>query len=436
LDGESLSSANSRRFDVVVIGAGITGLSTAYHIKECDHGLSVLLVDRNAAAAQGDSAKSNACLRDTFTSEVNRLLASSTINFYRHVQSEIGVDVKLEMVGYLWLMTVHQFKRFEAVEQGMREQGVGFKIFEREQLADLIPDLVLDPSSEQGKVIGLQPVHKAVQGLNCGTIAAELITKFYEDEFRRLGGEFQFGTEVKTLGMGAKNGLGLPGEPYIWQNAVFSGVETNRGLIKADTIVIATAARTPILLDPLGIDSLVKPKKRQLFKIRSSTLERLLFAKGFNEENTIPVTILPKGEIYFRTVRGEKSFQIGAADYLGRPFTFEEEPMAEESYFTYNIYPILAEYFPCFGNLRPTTSWAGLYDVNSVDSTPIVDKIGNCVIATGMSGSGIMKADAVGRMASALCQGRTEAELFGGKRIEISRLGLANRAVGKEEFVL
>jgi glycine/D-amino acid oxidase-like deaminating enzyme len=100
----------------------------------------------------------------------------------------------------------------------------------------------------------------------------------------------------------------------------------------------------------------------------------------------------------------------GTKEDLGRPFAFEEEPMAEESYFTYNMYPILTEYFPCFNNLRPNNSWAGFYDINSVDSTPIVDKISNCIIATGMSRRGIMKADAVRRIATAAYQGTTPLE--------------------------
>lgn len=431
-----MTSQFSERFDAVIIGAGIVGLSAAYHIKEHDPNLCVLVLDRNAAPAQGDTSKSVAGVRNTFTSEVNRLLASSTIDFYKHIQSEVGYDINLEMIGYLWLMTDHQSKRFESIENEMRRQGVRLKVFEREQLAELIPDFVPNPSSDQSKIMRLGEVCKGVQGLDCGVVAPESVAKFYADEYIKLDGQFQFGTEVKRIRLEAKDDLGLPGEPYVWQEPIFAGVETNKGFIKADTIVIATGARTPILLDPLGFDCFIKAKKRQVFQVEGSALMRLLSVKGFNEENTLPLTILPKGGVYFRPVRGEKSFWIGAADDLGRPFAFEEEPMPEESYFTYNLYPILTEYFPCFKNLRPNNSWAGFYDINSIDSTPIVDKISNCIIATGMSGSGIMKADAVGRIATAVYMGRTEANLYGNKRISPSRIGLTNRAVGKEEFVL
>jgi len=429
-------SAESQHHDVLVVGAGVIGLSIAYHIKERNPDLSVLVLDRSAAAGQGDTAKSLAAVRDTFTSDVNRVLARSSIDFYKHVQNELRINLNLELIGYLWLFSEDNFKHFETIQGGMRKQGIRLRTFEREQLRDLIPDLVLDPASEQSKMIGLDPIFKGVQGLDCGTVSPELIAKFYEDEFRKLGGEFQFSTEAKGFRIEAKNRLDLPGEPYVWQEKVFRGVETNHGLLRADTLVIATGARTPSLLDPIGIDCLVKPKKRQVFQIRASALDRLLGTKGFNEQNTVPFIILPRGGVYFRPVRGERSFWAAAADDVGRAFEFEEEPIAEESYYMYNIYPIVSEYFPCFASLRPVNSWAGFYDINSLDSTPVIDRIDNCILAVGMSGSGIMKADAVGRFTAALYEGKEEATMFGDRKISTSLLGLTNRRVGKEEFVI
>ncbi len=423
-------------YDVLVVGAGVIGLSTAYHIKQNNPQLSILVIDRNAAPGQGDTAKSMAALRDTFTSDINRLLARSTIDFYRHVQSELGFNLNLDLVGYLWLLTKSQFDHYERIVKQMISQGIRLRVVERDELATQIPDLVLDPKSDQSKMVGLECVHKAVLGLDCGIVAPELIVKFYENEFMKLGGESQFGTEVKSLCLAAKNPLGIPGEPFAWQDKTFKELETSNGTLSADTIVVAAGIRAPMLLDPLGIDCLVKPKKNQIFQVRGERAERLLRTKGFNEENTIPFTILPKGEVYFRPVPGERSFWVAAAAGIGVPFRLDEEPIADDSFYTYNIYPILSEYFPCFADLRPVNSWAGFYDVNSLDSSPIIARISNCILVTGMSGSGIMKADAVGRMAAAIFEGKEEVRLFGDRKISTSQLGLTNRAVPKEEFVI
>jgi glycine/D-amino acid oxidase-like deaminating enzyme len=427
---------SSKHVDVLVVGAGVIGLSAAYHIKEANPGLSVLVIDRKATTAQGDTAKSMAAVRDTFTSAVNRLLAGSSIAFYKHVQSELGFQLNLELVGYLWLMTESEFGRFESIEAMMREERVRLRILEGEDVARMVPDLVLEPSSQQSKLIGLERIHKAVQALDCGTIAPELVAKFFENEFRKLGGEFQFGVEAKSLRLVAKSSLGFPGEPFVWQDKLIAGVETDQGPILADRTVVAAGARTPILFDPVGIDCHVKPKKRQVFQLRGDPVSRVLNSKGFNEQNTIPFTILPKGGICVKPVRAEKGFWITASDDVGRAFMFEEEPAPEEAYYTMNIYPILSEYFPCFANLRPANSWAGLYDVNSLDATPIIDKMNNCILITGMSGSGIMKADAVGRIAAAQFEDSEEATLYGGRSISTRRLRLTNRNIGGEQFVL
>jgi len=426
----------SKRYDVAVVGAGIVGLSSAYHIKQTNPDVSVLIIDRNAAAGQEDTAKSNAALRDTFTSAVNRTLARSTIDFYKHVQSELGFNLNLDMVGYLWLLGKRQVRDFETVEADMRRQGTRLRMYDVNELEALIPDLTIRPSSEQSKLMGLEGVEKGLFGMDCGTVASELIVKFYENELRRLDTEFEFHTEAKALQLGARKSLGVDGEPLLWQEKIFKQIETNKGPIAADTIVLSAGTRNPLLLDPVGVDCMIKPRKNQIFQIRAPSLQRLLHTKGFNEHETIPFTILPKGEVFLRPVPRENSVWISASAAFGHPFGLQEEPAAEEPYYIRHIYPVLSEYFPCFTNLRPTNMWAGFYDVNSLDGTPIVAKVENCIITTGMSGSGIMKADAVGRIAAALFNDRDEAMLYGNRSLPTAKVGLVNRAVEPEKFVL
>jgi glycine/D-amino acid oxidase-like deaminating enzyme len=424
------------RYDVLVVGAGIIGLSSAYHIKQTHPDLSVLIIERWAAAGQGDTAKSNAALRDTFTSTVNRTLARSTIEFYKHVQFDLAFNLNLDMVGYLWLLSQKQVKELDGVEAEMRRQGTKFRTYDANQLSAMIPDLITHPSSPQSTLMELESVEKGLFGIDCGTVAPELIVRFYESELKKLGAEFQFHTEAKSLQLAARKSLDLPGEPFGWQQKIFSEVETNQGPIRADTIVLCAGTRNPLLLDPVGVDCMVKPRKNQLFQLGGSSLHRLLSTKGFNEQATIPFTILPKGGVYFRPVQRENSVWASAHAGLGRPFELEEEPAPEEAYYTRQVSPVLSEYFPCFTNLRPANMWAGFYDVNSLDATPIVARVENCIITAGLSGSGIMKADAVGRIAAALHDDKDEAKLYGEHHISTALIGLVNRSVEQEKFVI
>jgi glycine/D-amino acid oxidase-like deaminating enzyme len=194
-------------------------------------------------------------------------------------------------------------------------------------------------------------------------------------------------------------------------------------------------------LDPVGIPSYVKAKKRQLFIVAASdqpSLEELLFAKGFSDTGFIPFTILPSGGVYLRGVPEEKSFWVGCADKVGRAYKYnmdDDDYNAERTYYEQSIYPVLNKYFPAFANLRPTNMWAGAYSY-SVDAIPLVYEHSGVIVVTGASGSGIMKADAIARMADALYRGETDTELHGGRTIPTTSLGLTHRKVERENVLI
>lgn len=58
------------------------------------------------------------------------------------------------------------------------------------------------------------------------------------------------------------------------------------------------------------------------------------------------------------------------------------------------------------------------------------------MVVGGASGSGIMKADAMGRIAAALYGGEEYAVLYGGEKFRVSDLGLRDRCVEPEKLVI
>lgn len=274
------------------------------------------------------------------------------------------------------------------------------------------------------------------KGVKCGTIAPELVARFYEKELQDLGARIMYNSEVTSLILEPVKGLGWPKEPLIWQDKRIKGVRTRKGNVYAKTTVVAAGRWANELLDKVGIDSRMKTKKRQIFQLSSPEIMSLLCTRGFNEYERLPFTILPKAGVYMRPVLAERGFWVGAADDLGRPFLFEEDPKPESDYFTYNVYPILSRYFSQFKDAKPNSMWAGEYDINTLDSNPCIFQQNALLVVAGLSGSGIMKADAVGRIASALHDGKGHATLYGGRKIEVRRLGISERNVDPERFVL
>ncbi|HEX9913912.1 MAG TPA: FAD-dependent oxidoreductase, partial [Candidatus Bathyarchaeia archaeon] len=68
--------------DILVIGAGVLGLSSAYHMKLRDPTKKILVIDKFSGPGQGNSAKSEGGFRNIFTSETNYLLADTSIDAY------------------------------------------------------------------------------------------------------------------------------------------------------------------------------------------------------------------------------------------------------------------------------------------------------------------------------------------------------------------
>jgi glycine/D-amino acid oxidase-like deaminating enzyme len=94
------------------------------------------------------------------------------------------------------------------------------------------------------------------------------------------------------------------------------------------------------------------------------------------------------------------------------------------------------KYFPQLMDCQPFSAFAGLYEINTVDGQPVIFEENDLIVAGGASGSGIMKADAIGRIAAALYKGEEHALLFGDRKFKVSDLGLKNRNVEPEKLVI
>ncbi len=435
----------TEKFDIIVVGAGILGVASAYYIQKNNPDATILLVDSQPDVGQANTAMSAAAIRNMFSSSTNQLLTDTSISFFRHIQEDLNFDLALHFCGYLWLLSNGQFKEstVQSWIKRMEANNIANKVIEKPELKKLLPDLVTEfTDDEEAVLMNLNPVDYALFGAECGVLDPSLLVQFYKEEFLKLSKiKPRFNLTVERLLLEAQPPLGLPGEPYVWQDKLITGIRTSQGVLHADKVVLAVGPWTNALLDPVGIPSYVKAKKRQLFIVAASDnapLEKLLFTKGFSDAGFIPFTILPSGGCYFRGVPEEKSFWIGCADRVGRAYTYnmqDEDYNAERAYYEQSIYPVLSKYFPAFANLRPTNMWAGAYSY-SVDAIPLVYEHCGVIVVTGASGSGIMKADAIARMADALYRGEKDAELYGGRTIPAASLGLTHRKVERENVLI
>jgi glycine/D-amino acid oxidase-like deaminating enzyme len=424
--------------DVLVIGAGIVGLSTAYHIKSLNPKLNVLVVDKLGAAGQGSTAKSAAAFRCFFTSRTNFALADSSAEFYRHVQDEMKIDLKLRWAGYLWLFDEGEYRRMLPVLKDLASRGFEYSEYDGDDLANKLDMRTSLGEDEEARLMSLRDVHKGILIPKAGLIDVDSLVNFYESEFLRLGGKIHYNTRVDKVVVEPHQPLGTPGEPYFWQDTLITGVKTDRGSIGAKKTLIAAGAWTALLLDPLGIECFIKAKKRQIFSIKARTeaLRELLFSNEFTSAGCLPFTILPKPSAYIRPAPEEDALWLAYADDFPRAFKIEDNPEPEEDYYRFGLYQVFVKYFPQFKDCEPFSAFAGLYEINAIDGQPLIFEENGLMVVGGASGSGILKADAIGRIAAALYNGEEYATLYGDRRFRVSDLGLKNRDVEPEKLVI
>ncbi|MHA1503834.1 MAG: FAD-dependent oxidoreductase, partial [Candidatus Heimdallarchaeota archaeon] len=179
--------------------------------------------------------------------------------------------------------------------------------------------------------------------------------------------------------------------------------------------------------------SQIYPMKREMFTIKLEDAKQI--SEDLSEK--MPVLILPTGGVYIKPILLNKIIMVGCANELGNPYLMDKyPPEADEQYFYNVLEPALKHYFPKLENHKLFSKWAGYYAYYWPDKNPVIEKVSNIQWVSGTSGSGIMKADAIGRIAAAKCLGLDKAILFDKSKILVDDLSLKKRNVDTEELVI
>lgn len=173
--------------------------------------------------------------------------------------------------------------------------------------------------------------------------------------------------------------------------------------------------------------------KREMFTIKLEDATQI----SSDLSTKLPILILPTGGVYIKPLLLNKIIMVGCANELGNPFQMGDyPPKADENYFYKVLEPVLQHYFPRLKNYKLFSKWAGYYAYYWPDKNPVIEKVSNIQWVSGTSGSGIMKADAIGRIAAAKSIGLETAILFDKTKILVNDLSLKKRNVDNEDLVI
>jgi sarcosine oxidase subunit beta len=228
--------------DAVVIGGGIVGTATAFWLSKA--GLDVVLVEMRDGLSTLTTPASAECFRAQFAEPAMAALAKPSIEVFEHFDEIIGIPgyrISIKQQGYLFLTdnpeTVDDLK--ENVDQQHKLGVTDSEFLERDEILARFPFLspaVLAATFRQRD--GWLSCHELTQGFAKGC-------------------EARFFINTKVVGI------------HMDENGV-CGVETNRGILQASTVVNAAGPFAADVGRMVNLDLPLEPVRRQKVYIETS----------------------------------------------------------------------------------------------------------------------------------------------------------------------
>ena len=368
--------------DIVIVGAGCMGASTAYHLVQRDPSLQVTVYDRDLSLARASTLLSDGNVRIQFNLEENILISRYAMEVLERFGDEMAVgdfrpDVGMKKQGNLFFVDEDSQ---EAARQGLelqRSLGCNVEWLDMHAVTERWPVLASD------RFVG------GTFGSDDGAVDPNAVTSGYRRAAEARGARFVQAEVASLTTSGERVG----------------GVVLADGTVHSASPVVGCGGDwSTSLLATAGVEIPVEPVMRTVYVVRSDV------AGG----QMLPSFFLPSG-LYVISENPDTCFIAWSLPDDRSVFTSHPPtgPLLRDHL------AALVEAIPALDRSEVVRSWAGLYEQNTLDANGIIGEwpgITGLYQATGFSGHGFQQCHAVGRYLAESIIGQ---EPF----LDLSRLG-------------
>lgn len=379
-----------RKYDVIIIGAGVIGCSIAYHL--CKLGLTnVLLVEKEEFPGTGSTSKANGGIRAQFTTEINVRMSLLSMQLLDEMDEDMRSQSGYQKAGYLFMTA--DTVRLRQLDKNIRFQqqlGVSVDPLTKKEIAARVPFVKTDD------LVG------GSFGSRDGFIDPNGLTNALFTRTLAMGARCLNRTEV----------VDILRERRVGERAEVMGVKATAGDFLAEVVINCAGPLAHQIGKMAGVEVPVQAVRRQIAV-------------------TGPVDFMPR--VIPMTIDADTGLLIRRdGDGVSLAYSIPDEPpgfnLKFDPEFVELVAPMMMQRFPILepAGFNFSRCWAGCYEV-SPDHHAILGESGvpGFLLCNGFSGHGVMHSLAAGlAMAELIVKGRAES-------IDIAPLSVWRFAEGK-----
>ena len=375
--------------EIIIIGGGIIGTSLAYHLSKS--GIRNICLLEQGELASGSTGDSAAIIRHHYTNEISIKLVKDSVSILSDLQNETGNSF-FHQNGWVFLCPESATSMFDLNMKQLIDLGVNTQEIDINHAACLLPKT--NPNG----------ISKIAYEPNSGYAEPKSVVTGFAEIAKNNGAHIY--TNTKVIGIAKSN------------NQIDS-VETNKGIIKTNTLINAAGPWAYGISQLAGVDLPLTVSREQEIMLTNPKRESGLTLSVSNMVDKI--YLRPKGNHSILVGQGHpKTNEIVHPDRFNRNAdnAFVDETRSR-----------VINRFPDFKDFHVSSSWSGLYTITP-DWHMIIDNklsLKGYIVAVGGSGHSFKLGPSIGKH---LAQEITNTK---SKLIDISSLGLS-RFKSNEEF--
>lgn len=355
-------------YDVVIIGGGIMGASTAWFLTDNpDFDGSILVIERDITLEFASTTHTNSCVRQQFSTELNVRISQFTAEFVHDLRARMGNDVRvpelrIQSFGYMYLAATETFADTLRANLAVQHAaGAATQLMTPSQIKAAYPFYTVDDI-----VLG------SINTVNEGYFDGSTLNTWWRRQAIERGAEWVQNEVVAITRTGDRI-----------ENVTLKSGET----VACGQLVNASGPRAAQTCAMVGIALPVEPRKRYSW----------IFKADKPLDRPLPLTIDPSG-VHVREVGGG-TYLAGAHSHVDPAVDFTDFAMDPDIWMD-TVWPALAHRIPAFDAIKVQAEWTGHYAYNTFDQNAVHGPhpdVSNFLFINGFSGHGLQQSPAMGR---------------------------------------